>query len=424
MKPTPTLAAATLVAATAAFFAGRMTAPSPEATGAAESTETMATLRPGRAEAADSSANLTGRDNGSNRGTRPPGMESAMDEMLRIMDGIDPIGRTQAWLDFINTLDADEFEAVVARFREEGLSQENMAEYALLLSAWAKVNPLAALDYAAANTGNTFARNTILTTWAQTDPQGAIAWAKQNHEGEGANPWMVGVIRGLVGTDPTLATQLMMEMPRSRERGEALSAIMPKILEQGDDVAKGWVGSIADDSLRDGAVRMLSEQLARTNPADAAEWLTSMGGEAAQRGLDDIISSWASTDRDGAMNYFSRLPQGEARSNALRGLTNQMALDDPQAAARFLDQNAGDANDRVYQQFVWHSFGSDPALAADYIARISNEGERNGMYRRMLDGWLRRDFDAATTWMSNADLPENVVNRMNERIREIQERQQ
>ena len=46
------------------------------------------------------------------------------------------------------------------------------------------------------------------------------------------------------------------------------------------------------------------------------------------------------------------------------------------------------------------------------------------MYRRMLDGWLRRDFDAATTWMSNADLPENVVNRMNERIREIQERQQ
>ncbi|MCU0795226.1 MAG: hypothetical protein MUF31_04740 [Akkermansiaceae bacterium] len=424
MKPTPTLLAAALVASTAAFIAGRMTAPDAEASASGSETSERISARGDRSGAESAAPSRELRDNGSSRGDRPPGMESATDEMLRIMDGLDPLARTQAWLDFINSLDATEFEGVVARFREEGLTQENMAEYALLLTAWAKVDALAALDYAKANTGNSFARNTILTAWAQTDPQGAIAWARQNHEGEGANPWMVGVIRGLVASDPALATQLMMEMPRSRERGDALVAILPKMLEQGTDAAKGWVGSIADESLRDGAVRMLSEQLARKDPADAAEWLTSMGGEAAQRGLDDIVSSWASTDRDAAVAYFDRLPQGEARSNALRGLTNQLALDDPQAAAQFLDQHSGDANDRVYQQFVWHSFGSDPALAANYISRISNERERDGMYRRMLDGWLRRDFDAATQWMSSADLPENVVNRMNERIQEMQERQQ
>ena len=424
MKPSTTLVAATLVSATAAFFVGRMSAPDTPTPSGSIAGASEVPSRTGRAEPTELRPARSLRDNSSTREARPPGMEGATEEMLRIMDGSDPLARTQAWLDFINSLDADEFESVVARFREEGLTQENMAEYALLLTAWAKMNPLAALDYAKANTGNSFARNTILTAWAQTDPQEAIAWARQNHEGDDANPWMVGVIRGLVPSDPALATQLMLEMPRSRERGDALAAVLPKIIAQGSDVAKNWVSSITDESLRDGAVRMLTGELAKTDPGGAAEWLTSMGGEAAQRELDDVISTWAGTDRSAAEAYFRQLPAGQARSNALRGLTNQLALSDPSAAARFLEQHAGDANDRVYQQFVWHSFGSDPALAANYIGRITDEGERDGTYRRMLDGWLRRDFEAATEWMSNNDLPENVVNRMNERIREIQQQQQ
>jgi hypothetical protein len=46
------------------------------------------------------------------------------------------------------------------------------------------------------------------------------------------------------------------------------------------------------------------------------------------------------------------------------------------------------------------------------------------MYGRMLDGWLRRDFDAASTWISGNTLPESVSQRVQSKIQEIQQRKQ
>lgn len=42
----------------------------------------------------------------------------------------------------------------------------------------------------------------------------------------------------------------------------------------------------------------------------------------------------------------------------------------------------------------------------------------------MLDGWLRRDFEAANAWIGSNELPEGVSQRLEGRIREIQQRQQ
>jgi hypothetical protein len=101
-----------------------------------------------------------------------------------------------------------------------------------------------------------------------------------------------------------------------------------------------------------------------------------------------------------------------------------MAMNDPRAAADFLDQNAADADDRVYQQFAWHSFGQAPDLAANYIGKIADPREQERMYSRMLDGWLRRDFEAASSWINAATLPQNVQERLQRRMQERQQRQQ
>lgn len=347
-----------------------------------------------------------------------------IDEMVGIMATTDPLSRTQEWLDFVNTLDPARFEEVVDKFRSKGLTKGYMTEYAMLLTSWAKSDPLAALDYASENTGTPFARNTILTSWASSDPNGAILWAKANHEGADANPWLVGVIKGVSASDPELATRLMTEMPYSSERGKALSGILPQILKMGDDAAKDWVLGISDDRLRDGAIRRMAESLATSDPEGTADWLVSNPGDGANGAMDDVIASWAQTDMDAAQAYYQDLPPGELRTNALRGLSNQLATSDPEAAARLIDANPADASDRVYQQFVWYSFRQDPSLAADYIGRIDNSETRDSTYRRMLDGWLRRDFEAAAEWIGSNQLPEKVAGRLNSRIEEMQQRQQ
>ncbi|WP_226895631.1 hypothetical protein, partial [Luteolibacter marinus] len=341
-----------------------------------------------------------------------------------LMRTADPIARNAAWLDFINSIDPAEFESVVASFRAMGMTDTRMTEYAMLLSAWAKEDPLQALAYAEANTGNRFARNTILTTWAASDPDGAIRWAVDHHDGEGGNPWMIGVIQGIAASDPTRASQLLTEMAYSQERGEALATLLPTILAQGNDAAKAWAEGISDDQLKQGAIARVAETMASKDPEGTAAWLAANPGEAADRSMDNVVSAWMEQDQDAAIAYYKALPSGDMRSNALRGVANSMALKDPRAAADFIDANSGDANDRVYQQFVWHSFGEAPDLSASYIGKITDTREQERMYGRMLDGWLRRDFDAASSWIGSNPLPENVQQRLDRRMQEIQQRQQ
>jgi hypothetical protein len=427
---TLTMAGAIVVASAGAFFAGRMTAPSSPSGGTAGDSEaalsSKISSRGGDASSApDGSPARRLADRSANREKSGKG-EEALAKMETLMRTTDPIERTRAWLDFVNSIAPSEFESVVASFRSLGMTDTRMTEYAMLLSAWGKTDPLQALAYAQANTGNRFARTTILSTWATYDAAGAIQWAEQNHEpqeGEG-NPWMIGIIQGLASTDPARASQLLTAMPFSEERGEALSALLPSILAKGDDAAKAWAEAITDDALKQGAIGRLAETMAEKDPAGTADWLMRNPGEAADRSMDNVISAWMDKDQDSAIAYYKGLPAGDVRSNALRGVANSMAMEDPRAAADFLDANAADANDRVYQQFVWHSFGEAPDIAANYIGKISDPREQEQMYGRMLDGWLRRDFNAASTWINGNTLPESVSQKVQSRIQEIQQRQQ
>jgi hypothetical protein len=407
-----------------AFFAGRLSAPrSPAgpATGHASATLPSKSQRDESRSPAGPPAHP--RPGPRDQATKPTADDLAT-RMRHAIERGDPVERTRAWLDFIDRLSSDQFVAAVAALRANGVPEDRMGEYAMLLSAWAKIDPLAALDYAKANTGSPFARQTILATWAGYDPDAALRWAEANHEGDGANPWLVGVIKGLATSDPDRATSLLASLPFSRERGQALDAVLPTILAQGTMAARDWVNALRDEQLRNGAMARVAERLAASDPKGTADWLASNPGEAANRSMDDVISTWMKSDQSTAIAYFQNLPAGDVRTNALRGVVNSIALEDPRRAADFLDQHSPDVNDRVVQQFVWHAFREEPSIAAEYIGRITDQGERERMYRRTLDFWLDQDQAAATTWIQANPLPEPVVKHLEQRTQERRQRQQ
>ncbi|WP_367873843.1 hypothetical protein [Luteolibacter sp. Populi] len=422
-----TLIGAVVVASAGAFFAGRMTAPSGNepASGSAGTMPGKVSSRGGAGESSET-ARRDGAARDAAKGPASARGEKALAKMQELMLVTDPMERSKAWLDYINTIDPAEFESVVASFRSSGLTDTRMAEYSMLLTAWAKKDPMQALAYADEHTGNRFARNTILTSWASSDPDAALRWAREHHEdedGEG-NPWLIGVIQGIAASDPARASQLLTEMPFSEERGEALAALLPHLLAQGGDAAQKWAESIADDQLKQGAIARVADALAAKDPASTAEFLIRNPGEAANRTMDDVLTAWMEQDKGAAVAYYKALPAGDARTNALRGVANSMAMENPQAAADFLDANAADANNGVYQQFVWHSFGEAPDLAVNYIGKMTNAREQERMYGRILDGWLRRDFNAASKWIGSANLPQPVQERVQRRMQEQQQRQQ
>jgi hypothetical protein len=404
--PHLTILAALAFTAAGAFMAGRVSSQGPE-TDAGKDAGTARTARAsGMPMASESAAGHMRRTKESER--RSASGAERLSRLESIIRGENPLDRSRSLLAFIDQLGPEDFEEAVAHFRSLGLTEERMGEYAMLLSAWAKADPLSALAFAKENTRSRFATDTILTTWASVDPEAAIRWAEANHTGDGANPNLAGIIRGLASTDPQRATQLLTGMPKSIERGQALDAMMPWLLSQGNGATRAWIEGITDDSLRNGAMLRAAERMAATDPAGTVAWLLENPGEASQRRMDDVYSAWARKDEQAAMSSLATLPAGEIRSDALRGLVSSAALRDPAHAVSIMDRYAGDVDYGVVRNFIWHSFGRDPALAMDQIPRIADAGERDQMYLRVVSRWIDRDPAAANAWMQGADLPPSV----------------
>ncbi|MDP3849674.1 MAG: hypothetical protein Q8Q59_04165 [Luteolibacter sp.] len=406
-----TLLASLVFIGTMGFFAGRITSPaSHSATNAGP-----AATRSARASGAWSD---DATNSGTPRTTRLSALSSAerLKRLETILRGENPLDRNRALLAFIDQLRPGDFEEAVTRFRDLGITDSRLGEYTLLLSAWAKADPLSALAYAKDKTNNRFAMDTILTTWASLDPDAAIRWAQANHTGDGANPHLAGILRSLAAEDPQRATQLLTGMPRSRERGDALDAMLPHLLTMGTEATRAWIEGLSDEALRSGAMTRAAESLAAKDPAGTVAWLLANPGEATQRRMDDIYSAWARKDEQAAMTSLSTLPKGAARRNALRGMVSSVAVTDPAKAMTLMDRFADDVDDDVVRNFIWHSFGNSPAAAISQISRIADANTRNQMYTRAVGRWLERDPAAATTWMQTHPLPSSVKKHFDHQI--------
>jgi len=335
-------------------------------------------------------------------------IDQKLANMEKIVRGENALDRGRSMLDWIDSLAPQDFEAAVARFRGLGITEARMGEYAMLLTAWAEADPISALAYTTKNTTSGMATGTVLSAWASSNPQAAIAWAKANHEGDDANPYMVGIIRGLAGTDPARATALLTEMPFSRERGEALQAMLPHLIKMESADAKKWIADISDEQLRGGAISRYAEAMANQDPAGTASWLMENLTETSVRSVDDVYREWARADSVAALANFQSLPEGEARSRALRGIVMVDARDDAQAAAALMNRFPADITDNTVQHFIWNSFEKAPGVAVNQIGLIQDESSRNRMYQRALSNWLDRDPTAAQKWIDTANLPASV----------------
>lgn len=407
---------AILVVGLGGFMIGRITNASSPGTEASDKSPTLAGKSALRAASADR-AGAPGRSVRAASGISariddPDLRHRKLEEIIR---GEDALARNRQLLGWIDQLAPGEFEAAVAHFRSLGITESRFGEYATLLSAWAKVDPLAALEYTRANTRGGFATETVLAAWATHDSFAAVQYAEANHEGSGANPLLVGVIRGIAGSDPTLATQLLTGMPRSEERAEALDAMMPYLLSQGPAATKAWIESLTDESLKSGAMLRSAEQLAENDPRGTMDWLLENPSEATRRRMDDVFNVWMQKDRDAALAAMASLPAGENRSNALRGVMSSVAAEDPNEALSLMDRFPSDVTDRVVQNFVWHTFRDQPEMAINQVSKVGSERAREWMYRRLLDNWMDRDQAAAAAWVQQNPLPQGVVDHLNRR---------
>ena len=346
----------------------------------------------------------------SGQGARIIRSNSPRRAVVELAQLVDPVERAKGFLELLETLEADQFLDVVADFRALGITEQRMSEYGMLLHAWAKADAEGALTYAMENTGTPFARQAIMTSWSSDDPEAALAFARANHDGEGANPLLVGVIRGIAPANLNRATDLLQDLPYSRERGDALQSLLPFVMESGAANALTWTAGIADPQLQSGAINYIMRDFADSNPRGAAALLLTLDDKRmAARAADNVAGSLARVDLEEAKKWSTGLDE-ELRSEAVEGVISHYASLDPVAASDWLGSLPTTTNiDSAIRQFAWRSQRSEPALAAEWIGQIQDSERRDEMYNSVLSRWLRADPASAEQWIETTpDLPEGV----------------
>ena len=326
----------------------------------------------------------------------------------------DPLERSRGFLALIDHLGPNDFENVVAAFRELGMTEERLSEYRLLLSAWTKEDPIAAIDYAQENIQGRFARETILATWAQNDVESALAWAEANHEGDGANSFLVGIIRGISSIDPTRAAELTETLPFSRERGRALGSVVRSLMQNGTEEAQEWATNVEDERLQASAIGYIANAMSRQDPEKAAEWLSSVDNTDAQRrAAEDVAQRFADTDIEKAKAWAESLDPA-VLNRAAEGVVDRLVENDPIQAAEWLAQigTNSEANlDGAIGELIRGSARSNPYLAATWIPGLQSRRDRERYYNRIFDSWIASDEAAARDFMNNNEIPSSIRER-------------
>jgi len=345
----------------------------------------------------------------SKKDSKPP-----VEQLSDIVRMTDPFDRQRALMELVDRLGPGEFAAVADKFRELDHLGDSGGEYDMMLRGWAKADPLTALEYVGQFPNSRAGRATILSTWAGHDAAAAEQWATDNHQGDGANPYMAAVIRGLAGTDLAEATRLAQAMPHSRERADAVNSITRALFLQGADAAMAYPASIKDDALRGGFVSAIAERITAKDPSKAAAWLTAMpDGGIQNRAAHNVAEALAKEDTAKATAWVSSL-KPEARVEAARGIIPIMSRTDIAGTATWVSSLAGTPGyDNAVEEFVWSCDYRSPEQSAAWIAGVSNPDQQRKLYYRMLGGWAQRDAVAVKQWVAANNVPPDIAKRFN-----------
>lgn len=284
-----------------------------------------------------------------------------------------------------------------------------------ILQSWAATDPKGAAQYYESNKsefsmagvmgrgrGGSSGAGTIAEEWAKQDPEGALVWAK-SLEGRDSEQATIKALSQIATTDPERAASLTVglegkaladanktiaeEWAKSDwsqtesfinglpadQQAEALGAAVRTLANSDPSLAATKALEIPAGEGREGAIESVAKSMARENPAEAAEWVVSNGGEQAQReAMRDIMGSWVNEDANAAKSWAVEQPEGAIR-------------------------------DAAVSNFVMSDSAGSPAENIALAETISDQGSRGWAIGMTTARWMGEDSAAATQYLETTN---------------------
>ena len=343
--------------------------------------------------------------------------------LQKILNAPGQMGRMEALLGFVKTLDAEGVEAALPFVRGMGRGGDQFMSMGLLMGRYAEIDPERALTYVGKQGGmeRGFGTSSILRTWAASDPRAAADYLSNNVLGSGGDDWMLRRTAGSLASewakqDSDAALAWATGLP-DEVKGDAMNNIVEQLTSQ-DPLEAAKVAMGFEGEQRERSMRTIADQWSRNEPEDAVKWAESLTVEGKTQAIEEAVENWVRKDTDAAVAYMDNMDQGE-RDAIMKEVVEQWGRKgseaQPAAAEWVASQPDGKGKVDATGEIVGQWMRSDAVAASDWLnGQPEGDAKDRGISALLRDRSVREDPEAAVAWadsISNQEMRSEQVER-------------
>ncbi len=180
----------------------------------------------------------------------------------------------------------------------------------------------------------------VAIDWANSSLSDAATWAHQLTSAPERAATMLAVANEAVRSDPVQALSLAAEMSANPQRDQLIRhAAMEWAVQDGDAAAK-WARQITNPSLRDQVLADVATAWSDHDPISAAGLAVAEipPGQAQSDAVVGIIERWAQQQPEQAADWVEKFPASELKPTAVANVATMWSLSDPDKAKQWQDR--------------------------------------------------------------------------------------
>ena len=179
----------------------------------------------------------------------------------------------------------------------------------------------------------------IAEIWSQRDLEAARVWIAQLPGSAERDKALSGLAASWARTDSSAAATYALSLPEGEVRADFLKNIAEVLGTRGDAMsAAAWWSRLPPGESKDQALTSMVGALVENSPVSAASMVGSLPpGDEQTRAAVDVSARWSASDPAAAAAWAARFPDGRARQEALETVLAGWGYNDSTEAARFLD---------------------------------------------------------------------------------------
>jgi hypothetical protein len=262
-----------------------------------------------------------------------------------------------------------------------------------------------------------------LQGWAASDPQSAMEWFNELDLNRSKGKFtsqshlVEGMLKGLINTNPTLATEFLAKFPGHDSSMKSLSYILAdniwKEAQKNDDIdsAKSWATELPQGKMRTYAQAVIAQQLAQRDPQAAAEWISEAvkGSENADYAFQKVTEAWAKKDAAAAVNWLESTNNQRDLKVSYFHAFSAWASKDQNAAREYLDQMPDSTNrNQAVSGYSIKIAAKNPDSALKLASSITESGTRTNALIATSQIAFQKNTKGLIKWLPKSNLPKDI----------------